>query len=59
MHLPTMVRLVVGIAMFGVAALGLVWLLEGTTYVLGTVGIVLLVVMTVCIALVPELRGVY
>ena len=59
MRFPTMVRLVFGLVLFGVVAFGFIWVLEGTTYALGTIGILFIVLFTVGLALEPELRGVY
>jgi len=54
-----MVRLVVGLALFALAALGLAWSFEGAMYALGSVGMLAVCLFTVGLALEPELRGVY
>ena len=59
MRFPTMVRLVVGLALFALAALGLAWSFEGAIYALGSVGMLAVCLFTVGLALEPELRGVY
>jgi hypothetical protein len=54
-----MVRLVVGLALFALTALGLAWSFEGAVYALGSVGILAVCLFTVGLALEPELRGTY
>ncbi|MFC4406669.1 hypothetical protein [Haloarchaeobius iranensis] len=59
MRFPTMVRLVVGLALFALTALALAWSLEGAVYALGSIGILAVCLFTVGLALEPELRGTY
>ncbi|WP_257298154.1 hypothetical protein [Haloarchaeobius sp. FL176] len=59
MRFPTMVRLVVGMSLFALTALGLAWSFEGAVYALGSVGILAVCLFTVGLALEPELRGTY
>lgn len=59
MRFPTIVRMVTGLLLFGLAALGLAWSFEGTMYALASVGLLAVCLFTVGLALEPELRGTY
>lgn len=59
MRFPTMVRLAVGLVLFGSAAIALAWSFEGAMYALASVGMLAVCLFTVGLALEPELRGTY